>query len=654
MRPDGHERHPSSFLLQFSPGSKSMPTMTGHQTGQKGPGRPSSRHFAGGPGALLRFAGLFASLRNLGRAAVCLLLVCVVSACASDKAGMSSPELPAKYWLDDSPGIPIENQAEYEAAIPNLYNPEKKFGFEDCVYLTIQQSPVLVNSAVDIEIKRLAHTSSMWQYLPEPHMTVTVSQNLTNFNKGSSNVDSSYGTTQYEIGFYAPFPNPVASYFNSKAQAMMTGIAISTHRKAVAEAIYKIAKSYLKLQAQHNVLQARRSLVPVAKELTDYWKQVEAVEGNQGSSLSLSMQHEREAELALEKAENEETIQRTNLKVLAGLDAHQRFQVDTSQAHEILKSFNGHDLRWEDYWVDTEDNLLLRSQIKLADYQIMLSWAQYVPNMSFSVNSSPPRGQSQPSGGVTDQFLHFTFDFPLIDWGRRYRDVQTSRMGKAQAFHAMAEKRFDYQNRWILAEQNAALAHTNLKLAQNRYTTAQMQYDESRISFENGLEALPDVARYQEAMVEAQIKYIETELEYRLALLDWMYLSGLLQRRFLGLPDRELNELVGNSLNSAVPGALPPDPDDEDVFPQDGSRRPAIEDTRPIGRAVPVRFGTALDEDEAAPAEGSAREGAAPVGGEPAAGDQAGGPASEPPLTPGPAPAGDESADLSTTPTLSQ
>ena len=404
------------------------------------------------------------------------------SGCASNKADRSAPELPARHWLDDAPGIPIENKAKYDAAVPDLYKPNKKFGYEDCVYLTIQQSPALVNSAVDIEIKRVAQTSAAWKYLPEPHMTLTVSQNLTMKNMDTRDTEGEYGKTQIEVGFYAPFPNPVATYFEHKAQGMMTGIAIATHRKAVGEAIYKIAEAYLSLQAKQYSLAAQKSLIPVARELTDYWRQMESVAGSQGANLSMSQQHVRENELAVEKATMEETLQRTQLKMLAGVEASQKFEVDASHAYQdILKGFDGKNLSWENRWNETEDNLILRTQIQLADFNIMLQWAQYVPNMSFSVNMNPPRGQSQPANGSPDEFLHFTFDFPLIDWGRRYRDVQTARMGKAQAFHSLAQKRSEYQNKWLEAEQNVNLALTNLKLAQNRYKTAQMQYDEARI-----------------------------------------------------------------------------------------------------------------------------------------------------------------------------
>lgn len=528
------------------------------------------------------------SLRTVPAALALIMLV--AGGCTSNKAGMESPELPAKHWLEEAPGIPIENKAKYDAAVPSLYQPDKKFGFEDCVYLTIQQSPSLVNSVVDIEIKRLDKTSAIWKFLPEPHLSLSISQNITNYNSDAKDVDGEYGRPQYEIGFYAPFPNPVATYFEIKAQSMMTGIAISTHRKAVGKAIYEIAQAYLKLQAQQQSLEVQRGLLPVAREMTEYWQKVESVEGNQGSAVSFAKQHERETELAIEKAEMEETIERTNLKVLAGVDPHQKFNIDVSKADEILKGFDGKKLRWENSWLDSEDNLLLRTQIKLTDYNIMLAWAQYMPNISISVNMNPGRGQSQPASGPNDQFAHFTFDFPLIDWGRRYRGVQAARMTKAQAFHSLAQKRFEYQNLWLQSEQAVSLAMTNLKLAANRYKTAQMQYDEARIAFENGLEQLPLVAERQEKMVEAQTEYINTELKYRLAQLDWMYVSGKLERRFLGLPDKEMNELVGgNDVSSSGSGSLPPHVDDGDkpVFP-DAKEEKA--DKRPIGHAKPMKL----------------------------------------------------------------
>lgn len=467
------------------------------------------------------------------------LLAILVCGCSSQKAGMRSPELPAKHWLDEAPGVPVENRDKLQAAVPNLYDPAKSFNFEECVFLTIQQSPLLVNSAVDIEIKKLALTDAVWKYLPEPRLTITVSSNLTHYNMDERDTPADYGRPQLRAGFYAAFPNPVATYFEHKVQKILLNVAISTHRKAVGEAIYKIAQAYLKLQAQRDILAAQKELLPLDKNLVAYWQQVERVEGKQGVAINLARQAERESELKVEKTNMEEVMDRSRLKMLAGVDPQQKFNVDTADSNDILGGFDGHKLSWEDRWQATEDDMLLRAQLKLADYNIMVAWAQYVPEMSIQVNTYPPAGQYQPPHGEEDVFLHLNFDFPLLDWGRRYRGVQTARMEKAQAFHEMARKRTDYSNKWLDAEQSVALAETGLRLAKNHYETAEMQLKEAKISFDEGLVELPELVDKRQDMVNAKIELIKADLDYKLAQLKWMYVANALQERFLGLPLKE-------------------------------------------------------------------------------------------------------------------
>ena len=371
-------------------------------------------------------------------------------------------------------------------------------------------------------------------------MNFTVSNNLTRYNMDNKDTPSDYGQTRFRVGFYAAFPNPMATYFEHKVQSAMVNLAISTHRKAVGKAIGKIGEAYLQLQAQQKIVEAQKELLPLGKELVDYWKKVEAVDGRQGVSLNMAIQHQRELELKLEQTRMKEVMQRTQLKILAGVEPQQRLEVDTKSADSVLAGFDGRKLSWEERWPATEDDLLLRGQVTLGDYNIMVAWAQYMPTMSIALNNNPPAGQYQPPSGAEDTFLHLTFDFPLIDWGRRYRGVQTARMVKAQAFHELARKRSDYSNKWLQSEQRVALAETELKLAKTRLDTASMQYKEAQISFHEGIAQLPDMASKQEDMVQARIAYISAELDYKLAQLEWMDLSNSLAQRFLGLPAKEL------------------------------------------------------------------------------------------------------------------
>jgi hypothetical protein len=161
----------------------------------------------------------------------------------------------------------------------------------------------------------------------------------------------------------------------------MVNLAISTHRKAVGKAIGKIGEAYLQLQAQQKIVEAQKELLPLGKELVDYWQKVESVDGRQGVSLNLAIQHQRELELRLEQTRMKEIMQRTKLKILAGVEPQQRLEVDTKSADTVLAGFDGHKLTWEERWPATEDELLLRGQVKLGDYNIMVAWAQYVPTM---------------------------------------------------------------------------------------------------------------------------------------------------------------------------------------------------------------------------------------------------------------------------------
>lgn len=469
-----------------------------------------------------------------------LTLALLTNGCASSKASRTAPELPPRHWLEEAPGVPVENKEKLAAAIPNLYSPDKVFSFEDCVYLTIQQSPMLAGSAVDLEIKKLSLTDAVWQYLPEPRMTLTASSNLTQYNLGNGDAPSDYGRTKFRVGFYAAFPNPVATYFNHQAQKIMVGLAISAHRKAIGAAIDQIAEIYLKLEAQRQITEQQKSLLPLHKELVNYWKQVEAVDGRQGVSLTVARQKEREAELQVERSAMQEIMLRTKLKILAGVEPQQQLKLDTKDAANIIVPFDGGKLHWESRWPATEDELIIRSQVKLQDYNIMVAWARYLPDVTFQVNTYPPAGQAQPPRGQEDTFVHLNFDFPLLDWGRRYRGVQAARMGKAKAFQEQARKRTDYANSWLEAQQRSSLAETSFKIAKNSLDVAEMENKEAEINFREGLEAFPAIAAKQQALAAARVAFIQADLDFKLARLQWMNVANMLQERFLGLPQKEV------------------------------------------------------------------------------------------------------------------
>ncbi len=471
---------------------------------------------------------------------ISLSMLGTLSGCASTKADRDAPTLPPRHWLEESPGVPIENKSKLQAAVPNLYNAQKDFSFEDCVFLSIQQSPALVNSAVDIEIKKLDLTSAVWEYLPEPRMRIGISNNLTSFNSNRKDVPANYGKTEFDVEIYATFPNPIETYFTHQARKILLNLAITTHRKAISGVITEIAEIYQRLEAQRQILEIQKELLPLSKKVTAYWRKVETADGSQGVSLNLAVQQEREAELKLERTKIENTMLRTKLKALAGVESMHKMNLNTRDADKIFADFNGNALKWEDRWALTEDELLLRAQVKLKDFNILVAWAEYVPSMTFAVNQSPPTGQYQPPAGTDDTFFHLYFDFPIIDWGRRYRGVQTARMEKAKAFQEQGRARTKFSNQWLEAQQKVHLAETSRKISQTSLEVARMKTKEAQINFNAGTVPFPVLADAQKALTEARIAYVNAELEYKLAQLTWMSVAGVLKERYIGKPAREL------------------------------------------------------------------------------------------------------------------
>ena len=415
------------------------------------------------------------SVRRIFSRLLFLALCLSLAACASPKATRTSPELPPRHWLGESPGVPIrsEKDRELQTTVPlTLYAPDKTYDFEDCVYLAVQQSPLLVKSSIKLEMSRLQEKDAAWKYLPEAHMVVSSTVNLTKYNEDNKSNYGDYGKTVFRLGFYANFPDPLTTYFNNKAQQAMTNIAVLTHRKAIGLAIWEIADNYLQLDAQGRMRKEMERLPGIIRESATYWKALQAGEGGHAIDMELAEQSEKQVVLQQEKATHMENMMRTRLKTLIGLAAEQRLHTDAGDSTLIFLDFDGLKLNWEERWNVGEEYLAQKMTMQLQEYNIMLALAQYMPTFAFEVNNYPPAGQSQPYNGREDTFLHFRMNFTVLDWGRRYRGVQQARMAKALVFQEMAERRTQYANKWEQSRQEWAMGCTNLELAKSGLRSA--------------------------------------------------------------------------------------------------------------------------------------------------------------------------------------
>lgn len=446
----------------------------------------------------------------------------------SGQAPVLFPELPRRDWLGE------EKPATDQSVAP-IYSPDKKLSFNDLVYLAIQQSPVLERSSVNMDIQQIALTSSRWKALPEVHLIAVVSNNLTQYNKGklNKNAQKDYGKTKYQISYTGVFNNPVATYFDVQAQKELMSIAIATHKNVIGKCINQIADLLVQIRAKETVLASLKDSLEIARRSKGYADTSGAYKTDIWNGPDAQEDIMRDKTLQVDTAHMELTFLRNQLKLLVGVDRNQQLLVDADSVVPAINSFALDQLSWEECWENSTDRYLLAQQVRLHDAGIMLAWAQYVPNISFVVNESPPNGQAQPSNAETDQFLHVSLNFPLLDWGLRYRNAEQSRAKKRQSRLDEIIKRREYQQRWFMAEDQLILARARLRQCEHAQSSAEKRLKAVQISYDHAGSSLPELSRAQQAVQEARMARANAEAAVLKNTLGWLDLSQSMQNSFL-------------------------------------------------------------------------------------------------------------------------
>lgn len=454
-----------------------------------------------------------------------MALTALMSAC-SGQVAHPLPELPRKDWLAEDSRPSAQNANA-------IYAVDKKMAFSDLVYLAIQQSPALARSAVNLDIQQISLTSARWKALPEVHLLAIITNNLTQYNRDLPN-QKEYGKTKYQISYSGVFNNPVSTYFDIQAQKELMAIAIATHKGAIGRHISQIANLLVQIQSSQESLAVLETNLNIARKNKEYVAIVSRYKADAWSGPDVREDVVRDLILQVDAAKVELASLRNQLKMLVGLDRNQQLHVDAESVIKEIQTFDPTALSWEGCWEESTERYLLAQQVRLHDAGIMLAWAQYVPGISFVVNESPPGGQAQARNAETDQFLHVTFNFPLLDWGRRYRDAEQSRARKRQSRLDEIMRRQEYQQRWLAMEEQLALSKARLRQREHAEQSAGRRLRALEISYEKSGLSLLELAQAQQALQDARMARISAQTAALQSVLAWMGLSQTLQNKFLG------------------------------------------------------------------------------------------------------------------------
>lgn len=455
------------------------------------------------------------------------ILLLLLQACSTTYPGL--PDLPEKDWLAPDKPTPAEQGEKFA-----IYSPDKTLTMDDLVWLAIQQSPVISKGKINLEISEISKTSAKWRYLPEMHLSYHITNNMTKYNEGTRYAGKDYGQTTYEVTFTGSYTNPVTTFLNVKAQDELLQTAIITQRKAISEVIFRIATSLLRM----NMLE--ESIGVLEKQISVARKRLES--SSIRSALSHSASHSATAnesslaglELHLQEMKLELTVERSNLKQLVGLDLKQALKVDSKSVYDLLATFDPEKDDWKSCWERTEERYLARQQVRLEQANVYLAWASYLPGIGLYVNESPGKGQSQPANAQADQFLHIVLDFPILDWGHRWRTADMASLRARQRKLDEIQKLREYEQEWGLKEQRLHLARAKEARWRQAAKNAAGSTEAMQITFEKGGASFEMLADQVQRELDAEMAAVRAKAETASTKLAWVHFASGLSNHYMG------------------------------------------------------------------------------------------------------------------------
>jgi outer membrane protein TolC len=437
------------------------------------------------------------------------------------------PELPPRHWLEQAAN---ETSAQ---SLPDIDLKAEPLDFTRCLLLAMRQSPLLHNSAVEMEIASLRTESAFWSQLPEVKARFTVTANIT--RNDENNEDDGYGDTSYRVGFGVSGYNPVAAHFSYEARRLMEELAVLTHCKAVENLAGRIGDVLVRLDTLHRLgaVQDRRPIL--ADTAVRYYSLLEPGQEEQSLEYARARQQARVARAMVEKTEAEKRMLLSSLKLLLGVAPEEQLQVGGPGAiMEHLPDTEGNNA-WEAAWDAGADKRMLDVGLKLQDFNILLAWSRFMPDTHLDVFTA--NADSSLSGSSEDDvFISAGLSFPIMDWGIRARGVGEARLLKTQSADRERQSRSDFAAGWAHGRQEYDALLAELALQEENLELARLETRKAKIEFENAVGGMSQVMEKEDREIDAQIRLVELQGRLNQWRIKAIIAGGYLTRELVRLP----------------------------------------------------------------------------------------------------------------------
>lgn len=454
------------------------------------------------------------------------LLCLLVAGCALPP--VHDPELPPRYWLEQAANETIAWQT-----MPAIDFRTESLDFTHCLLLAMRQSPLLHNSAVEMEIASLRTESAFWSQLPELKARFTVTANIT--RNDEDNKDEGYGDTSYRVGFGVSGYNPVAAHFSYEARQLMEKLAVLTHCKAVENLAGRIGDVLVRLDTldRMSIVQNRRPLL--ADTAVRYFSLIEPGQEILSLEYARARQQARVAMAMVEKTKAEKRMLLSSLKLLLGIPPEEQLRV--GGLGDIMAHVPDTDGKnaWEAAWEAGADKRMLEVGLKLQDFNILLAWSRFMPDTHldvFTANADSPLSGSSDD----DVFTSVGLSFPVMDWGNRERGVREARLQKAQFANRERQSRSDFAAAWAHGRQEYEAMLAEQTLQEENLELAKLETRKAKIEFENAVGSMNQVIENENREIDVEIRLVELQGRLNQWRIKAIIAGGYLTRELMRLP----------------------------------------------------------------------------------------------------------------------
>jgi hypothetical protein len=460
-----------------------------------------------------------------------LLIVLALAGCALPQR--PDPQLPGRHWLEKAQPPMAQGMRDR----PALIQTDRALGFDDCVFLAMQQAPGLVSGAIELEIAGLRKENAYWKQYPEVHLVTGVTTHLNRHD--DSDGDGSAGA-EFWVGFTVNGFNPVAGHFSYEASCILQDIAVLTHQKAIEAVAEQIGEILLRLDFLSSVRRKQEALPGLARDAAAYWRT--AVPGPEYDSIeqARAVQKQKQAQAILDKTDAEIEALRVNLKMLLGLDSAHALTLESSFPKLFDTRRMGYDRTdgsdWEPAWETNTETRISQLALNLQNFNILLAWSRYLPEAGGDIYSRNPTSGYTGNASDDDPYALLKLSIPLLDYGNRARGVEEARLQKTKTREALRQHRVNFAHRWAQAGQTVNLLKATLALAEENLGLSRIEARREDIEFRSGRASFAQSLEGLEKVIREEIRVEEAVFNLRRQQLGRHFLNGDFSRRFFGSP----------------------------------------------------------------------------------------------------------------------